>query len=273
MKEEIIINFRKITPEIAQEMIDKSNIAFENMEAKQRKIREDVVDIYATDMKEGKWDEENCETIKISKEGAIIDGQHRLRAIISSNIPVCFYVAEGLPISTIKTVDVGLNRSLESTLQILGKEYENGAAAIVRQKMNLDKHNRLPSSSSKTLKISRIEQVEEYEKNSILYDNIARFAKKIYKDSEQVMAVGEVGAIYAHLFMTMKKEQRIIEDFFIELAKYSNGSKTIFGVTYRRLKDKKTCRGADRANQYIACWNSYISGRRSVRDTSSDWFE
>ena len=47
-----------------------------------RELRNHVVEGYVDQMKKGQWREDTGETIKISKTGRLLDGQHRLNAIV-----------------------------------------------------------------------------------------------------------------------------------------------------------------------------------------------
>ena len=65
-----------VSPFLAQKIL-KENIC-------NRKISEKMVLIYAKDMSEGRWKTKTGEFIKISKTKRLLDGQHRLLAVINS---------------------------------------------------------------------------------------------------------------------------------------------------------------------------------------------
>lgn len=73
----------KITPEMATEMLTKN---LDN-----RKVRPKTVTEYASYMRNGQWIE-NGETILMSDDGFILNGQHRLSAIVMSNISIKFLI-------------------------------------------------------------------------------------------------------------------------------------------------------------------------------------
>ncbi|SDJ22497.1 hypothetical protein SAMN05192558_109293 [Actinokineospora alba] len=60
----------------------------------------------------------NGETIKFDEEGWLIDGQHRLAAIVFADIPVVMYVAHNVPRSAIVSIDMGRSRSLTDQLRV-----------------------------------------------------------------------------------------------------------------------------------------------------------
>jgi hypothetical protein len=106
-----------ITPTMAQDFLsrNKSN----------RPLREKLVNLYARDMVHGSW-QMNGETIKISKKDELLDGQHRLSAIIKSGKTVRMPVVRNLPEEVFHTIDTGMRRSASQILGIAG--YENTAA-------------------------------------------------------------------------------------------------------------------------------------------------
>ena len=99
-----------ITPDVAAKMLENNHA--------NRNIREGKVAEYAADMKAGKWFM-NGETICISEDGTVLDGQHRLLAVVKSGcsitVPVCV-VDEGQG----KVYDIGAARRTTDIMQISG---------------------------------------------------------------------------------------------------------------------------------------------------------
>jgi hypothetical protein len=83
-----------------------------------RKRTDGYVARLARSMSEGRW-EENGETIKISSDGTILDGQHRLAACVLANKSFKTIVVRGVP--SVIHVDMGMKRSAAS---ILKQQYE-----------------------------------------------------------------------------------------------------------------------------------------------------
>ena len=59
-----------------------------NLNRNNRPVTESKVNQYFTEIQNGKWKEDTGEAIKISKQGFIIDGQHRLLALSKTKIEV-----------------------------------------------------------------------------------------------------------------------------------------------------------------------------------------
>lgn len=92
-----------ITPEMAQEYLKHNT---ENY----RGLNKDRIISYAGDMARGKW-QLNGEGIKFDEEGKLIDGQHRLHAIVRAGVPVEMLVIRGVQ-QGVNIYDVGSTRSM-----------------------------------------------------------------------------------------------------------------------------------------------------------------
>lgn len=92
-----------ITPELAEVYLGKNSNNY-------RKISKQIVSAYATDMKTGNW-KLNGEAIKFNKSGILVDGQHRLNAVVMSGVPVQMLVIRGVE-DGVQTYDIGKGRSV-----------------------------------------------------------------------------------------------------------------------------------------------------------------
>lgn len=92
-----------ITPEIAAKYLT-ANIA-NNRHIEERRVNE-----YAREMKCGDWILTH-QGIAFGKNGALIDGQHRLMAIIRANIPVKMTVTRDVDEKSLFVLDIGRARS------------------------------------------------------------------------------------------------------------------------------------------------------------------
>ena len=81
------LGIETITPEMAKKylMFNTSN----------RALRKSLVSMYAKDMREGNW-KLTHQGIAFNCDGTLLDGQHRLSAIIEAGVPVQMMVARGV---------------------------------------------------------------------------------------------------------------------------------------------------------------------------------
>lgn len=110
-----------ITPEIANQMLA--------LNTKNRKINPPRVEHYCEAMRAGKW-ELNGETIKINGE-SLIDGQHRLLAVVRSGVSIDSVVVRGVDSSSFDTVDIGATRNCANVLHIIGVNNPSKIAATI----------------------------------------------------------------------------------------------------------------------------------------------
>ncbi len=118
-----------ISPKLAVEILETR--------APNRHIKQPRVDQYARDMKKGHW-LRNGQTIKFDRFGRLLDGQHRLWAVIEADISVDFTVAVGLEAEAMATVDTGIPRSFADVLQINGTTSARQVAAVARMTWNYE---------------------------------------------------------------------------------------------------------------------------------------
>lgn len=87
-----------------------------------RNVRDRKVRNYAADMLSGNW-LETGDTIKFATTGDLLDGQHRLLAVVKASetnpdIKVWFNIARGLDPRSQRAVDIGAPRSLADVLHL-----------------------------------------------------------------------------------------------------------------------------------------------------------
>lgn len=113
-----------ITPTMATEWVTKNR-------NKNRKVSDGTVLKYAEDIRQRRW-RINGETIVMGKTGNILDGQHRLLAIIEAKMPIEAFVVSGVDDETFETLDSGRQRTPADVLGILGYPNVTELAALGR---------------------------------------------------------------------------------------------------------------------------------------------
>ena len=112
----------KITPAKAEAMLKQNTGNFRNLD-------ENRVRLYGDEMKSGNWTL-NGETIKFNGK-LLLDGQHRLAAIIKANVSVDVLVVRGVDADA-REVDRGKPRSVGQWLNHQGVKNHNNIAATAR---------------------------------------------------------------------------------------------------------------------------------------------
>jgi hypothetical protein len=123
-----------VTPELAEKWLrsNKSN----------RKLRKGVVEQYAADMIAGRWHLVG-DSIKFDDDvdnypGNLLDGQHRLQAIVSSGTVQPMMVITGLTPDSQKYMDSGIKRNAGDQFDMDGRRYGVRLAAATREILRIE---------------------------------------------------------------------------------------------------------------------------------------
>jgi hypothetical protein len=118
MKPEII----QVTPALAEDWLKKNT--------NNRDYAEQQVKRLVAQMRDNQW-QDNGETIKFSVGGELLDGQHRLMAIVRSGMTQRLLVVRGLARDSFSTIDVGRKRSSADAMKVAKvPEYKRVAVAL-----------------------------------------------------------------------------------------------------------------------------------------------
>lgn len=116
------ISVVNVTPTLAKQWLGKNH---------NRKLRKSVVDAYAKQMASGQWSQSH-QGIAFSPTGELLDGQHRLAAVVQSGVPVSLVVVRGVRQESQLNMDIGLRRNVvDSALLATGRHLcDHDVAAI-----------------------------------------------------------------------------------------------------------------------------------------------
>lgn len=117
-------NVVTVTPAMAKQWLTKNT--------NNRNLRKKDIFNYARDMASGKW-LMNGEGIKFSTDGQLLDGQHRLHALIQAGVPVPMLIVTGLPPETQCTMDAGIKRTTADAFSLTGHKNSTVLAAVLRR--------------------------------------------------------------------------------------------------------------------------------------------
>lgn len=144
----------EITPAYAERKLKELQHLVEQGVFRQRTINKPLVDSYASDMARGRWGLSH-QGIAFDEQGRLIDGQHRLWAVIKAGIPVKMMVTTGLPgstnggfsVPTMDVIDRGKNRTVGNQLTIAhgisGAGYVAATVKAIANVYTADRHLRL----------------------------------------------------------------------------------------------------------------------------------
>ena len=112
-----------LTPELAQALLERN--------PDNRSVSSETVLQFASDITEGRW-MFNGETLIVSREGLLNDGQTRCHAVVLAGLPIKTLIVFGVEREARMTTDMGNARSPGHFLGMLGIKDSNATAAAAR---------------------------------------------------------------------------------------------------------------------------------------------
>lgn len=270
-----------ITPQAAAEYLSHNK--------QNRILRQNTVNRYAQEMLHGNW-KLNGEGIQFDKEGNLVNGQHRLSAIIQAGIAVPMFVIRGVEDGSFQTYDCGKNRSKSDVFGIDGICNAHTVASIVSYYLAL-KAGRAASHSNRTFRkggyraeCSYAELLKCYYEHDEIFQWAGRLAGRI-NCGARVFGKTMIGGL-AVFFTIENKEAECYVDSFFDC--FINPERRGKFTMFERLKDVFYNASAGKSGRltdemklhYIArVWNAYKEGKnlsntaiRYDETTKKSWF-
>lgn len=233
-----------VTPAIAQ--------GYLNHNTANRPFSEKVVRRYASEMIAGRWKPDTGEVIKISKTGLLLDGQHRLAAIIKSEKPILLHVATEINEDVFDVLDTGKKRSTSDVFGIKGINNSYTLPSIILSNLEIIKGNRISEKPSSTLALEIYFQQEKF------WDFVTTSALKYYKRFSKLLPTSVIGGMFSIFYKLSPNEA---EDFFDQLttgAHITNNS--ILALRQKLLENRLSIKKLEpsQINAYIIkTWNAF----------------
>jgi len=246
------IHVQRIGPKIAEQYIEGMS--------KNRNISQRDVETLVRAMKQGLWREDAGDPIRLNSDGQMIDGQHRMWAIVESGCEFSFLVIRGIDNSTQMIMDTGRGRRLADQLRIRGEKYPSElASAISLYSGWLNERMLMRGGGNKTKimipeGISILEQHPELRKSVAIGYGIARAVKGGAGRWSAIHCVlSEIDAVDADAFFRQ-----------IQTGENLSATSPIMALRRRLAIDALTQRKLE-VREYTAlvfkAWNAYREGR------------
>lgn len=249
-----------ITPYIAEVML-------ENNAEEQRNVSRMRVKRYASDMANGLWTM-NGETIIIDERGKLIDGQHRLLAVIESGVTAEFLVVRGVKASSYKTLDQGMSRRLTDLVSGVRGAAATAAKAAAVYEATGDIGIAVHNGRAVTEKCSNrmaAQWIEEHKSETLwLGDHYARLRRTVGKMSSVVAGAG---------LWALKLKGYDVDSFVRELSKAYTTEASEWANIFARsmLKADGSSAESRQATLKLLLWlgEKYEAGERPKKDRSA----
>jgi len=246
------VKLMHITPRMAEAWL-KTNV-------KNRPIAKSNLNALIREIKAGHW-QVNGEAIKFDNAGHLVDGQHRLTAVVQTNLAIHSLVVFNVLPEAFDTLDQGKVRGIADALALHGKTTAGRLAAGIRCAIMLEK-----GSIALNDKVSNVEAMEYLTKNPgiVEFANCGIITRRL-----------TTSYVYCGLRYLLAQKHPV------ESATFFDQFETGVGLSERSpvkvLRDKLTVqqgkvaklRPLDVLALTIKAWNLFITGRSITKLTWS----
>lgn len=238
-----------VTAETAKRWLDENN-------THNRRISTTRVEEYASDMSEGRW-HFNGEAIQFDRDNVLLNGQHRLMAILATGIAQTFLIVSGLDRSSQITMDQGTRRGASDQLLVAGIVADTTATAAIRVFIKWQS-GRLFGDLTKN-KVSTSEIVEWAQDNPDLVEMMAELSSVGVR---RVKCAPSVALAVALRFALIDLDAAT--EFFGRLSRQENMTGAVLAL-HRRLDRAESARvklpTRDVIAYFTTAWNAWRDGR------------
>jgi hypothetical protein len=254
---DVNIRLVEVTPELAKEFLKHTKI--------NRPLSVSNVNFLTREILKNSW-MLTGESIKFDSDGYLIDGQHRLNAIIKSGKKVLLMIMYGVDSNVFSVLDTGRKRTGSDVLAINGLENYTLAASTIRL-INQFEKNSYGEGGAVGRTMSNQDVLKFYKNNLDISKSVSE-GSKLYKKCAQLISPSIICALY-YLFSKKSKEQA--DDFMNKLCAGVN-LETNSPITSLRnkliaSKNDKSHRmiQSDVVKNIILAWNKYRKGVTSKK--------
>lgn len=255
------IKTEKVTPREAEEYL-KTNEG-------NRPINQSYVRSYADTMKAGKW-MLNGVGIVFDYNGKLIDGQHRLLAVIKAQVPVEMTIVRGADPDCFTTFDCGRRRNLGQLLAMQGMKHYNSCASIVIAAETLRRHGRFYANNStgsadnNRLAVNQ-DLYEIYERDKEGYTDVTNKIRPL-ATSVRILEISKAGGLFYHLTRRLGHSEDKVWYFFEQLFSLDKSENPAIELLRIRLIREQMSKisslsGVAKTALLFKAWNAYISGK------------
>lgn len=243
-----------ITPEMAMDILQTNS--------RNRKMDKELILVYADQMSRGLW-KFNGESIIISDENVLLDGQHRLGAIVKSGISQKCIIVRGISQSAFDTIDTGKTRTAGDILSIANIKDSRKISSIITRYFGLIGNQTRIQGLRRVYK-SKQEVLSEYKSKPDFWRSVLTISYKFYRKIK-LLNQSDIGGYMAYLMIEKGHDFDSVVSFFNQLFFDTD----IENSTIPLLRDKLI---RSITTQYklssrlrhaliVKTWNAYVVGK------------
>jgi hypothetical protein len=259
MEQQVTVGVETITPEFARDVMARQDaMASASGTPVNRSVQRFRVENYARQMSEGRWQMNGVPVIFNGER--MLDGQHRMLAVIRADRAVPMLVVRGVNTSAFHTIDVGKTRSTADVLSVRGITNTALTAAAAALVMAYERFG--APTTNQTFRFAQGE-IADY-----VTANAERWGQAVHAMQAAHQVVGAPAVLTALSYLVAGHPVERVE-FFARLKDGVNlGPDSPILHLRRVLSDARTARKTTRMHIRMAvtikAWNAYIQ-KRSMR--------
>ena len=239
----------RLTPELANEYLCKN--------PSNRKLSKAAVRRWADAMRAGHW-QVNGESIKFNTADELVDGQHRLKAVVVSGVTIDSIVIRGLEKTAFETLDAGKGRSGGDCLYILDYKNPNALAATARMLIKYEtpywgktavRHMAKPSNNDLLAAVER-------------HPGLSHFGNKYMLRPQFTSLIPHSVGMFCYYLATRVDEARA-KEFFVALSSGEGHEVPVrlHEVLEERRQEYIKPTSDEKCAWVIQAWNAYYNGK------------
>lgn len=252
-----------VTPAMARDMLQKN--------PRNRTLRRSNVHYLANEIKSGRW-KLTHQGVAVATDGTLLDGQHRLSAIVEADTSALINVSYDCDPSMFTVIDTGSARTNADVLRTSGSV--NGHETTIGAAVKLVHLYRTQPHLTWTGEVSRISSsvvLEEFQNDPDLYNWSVRLANRA-RTEFNVLSIKSATAAFACIALRDGENSGVdaltLEEFVMSVATGANMVKGDPRHTFRQQLingwNPGALKGARASQVWLACWirifNLYFSG-------------
>lgn len=234
-----------------------------------RPVRKRHVEFLAGEIKNGNW-QVNGQAIVIAEDEQVLDGQHRLLAIIEAGIAIKTMVVYGISPQAFATIDTGAVRTSSDALCLHFSEYAQHIVKAVATAVPWVKQLEKGSMHKNPKRLSNTEVIAYAKDHISMFERAATLLH--YPKDNRPLSTGVGTALYEYF---SRKDEEGAGDFFRDLYTGENLSRTAVEYVLRAAFTKDMQRITSKLPTYVKvrmtvkAWNWRRRGRGDEASTQT----
>lgn len=245
-----------VTPEIAQKYMLSNT--------RNRELKADNLRVLRAHMLGNTFESLNGQTIVFSNTGVLLDGQHRLQALIETNSTYDFVVIEGVDEDAFTTIDIGVKRKTRDIFQIEGIDNATGISAAVTHYMKLKNKINTLSNGVIYYYITMDDVLEAYKNHAHIFQSTYKRAMEYHKKMK-IFSISQLAGLMAYTALHSRFNNRAIEEFWNPLFTGTNLSEQVNVLRSKYIQSlgikSKTVTLQHKTAWLIIAYNNHFSNK------------